>query len=121
MEGIKRLEQEVLEMNDYNISLIFNNIKNRVELQDKFNNKEKTIKKMYKFIYNKARNLAKENVAMVNEKIVYLWAITYFNKTDEELGIKKKENIESPKREIQKKVEIEETPKSNQVSLFEEV
>ena len=50
MEGIKRLEQEALEMNNHNVILIFDYIKNKEELQDKFNNEEKTIKGMYDFM-----------------------------------------------------------------------
>ena len=41
MEGLERLKQEALELNDHNIILIFNNIKNRTKLQNKFNNEEK--------------------------------------------------------------------------------
>ena len=87
MDGIERLEQEALAMNNHNVILIFDYIKNKEELQDKFNNKEKTIKGMYDFICNKARILAVRNVSMVNDNIVYIWAMAYFNKSNEELGI----------------------------------
>ena len=124
MEGIKRLEQEALEMNDHNVILIFDYIKNKEELQDKFNNEEKTIKGMYDFIGSKAKNLAIRNVAMVNDRIVYLWAMAYFNKSNEELGINKKNLIS--KKEIKKPEETKEehkkeNKKDDQVSLFEEV
>lgn len=124
MEGIKRLEQEALEMNDHNVILIFDYIKNKEELQDKFNNEEKKIKGMYDFICSKAKNLAIRNVAMVNDRIVYLWAMAYFNKSNEELGINKKNLIS--KKEIKKPEETKEehkkeNKKDDQVSLFEEV
>ena len=124
MEGIKRLEQEALEMNDHNVILIFDYIKNKEELQDKFNNEEKTIKGMYDFICSKAKNLAITNVAIVNDRIVYLWAMAYFNKSNEELGINKKNLIS--KKEIKKPEETKEehkkeNKKDDQVSLFEEV
>lgn len=130
MEGKERLKQEALEMNDHNVILIFNYIKEKEELQDKFNNEEKTIKGMYNFICNKARKLATKNVAMVNDQIVYLWAMAYFNKSNEELGINPKNiieqnktkklettKIETKKKEIEKEIKQEDS----QFSLFEEV
>ena len=50
MEEIERLENEVIEMNDYNVLTIFNYLKSRNDLYEKFNNKEKSIKEMYRFI-----------------------------------------------------------------------
>ena len=47
MEGKERLEQETIEMNNYNVVLIFNYIKDKDELQEKFDNEEKTIKGIY--------------------------------------------------------------------------
>ena len=55
MEGLERLEAEVLEMNNCNISAIFDYLKTRTDLYEYFNNKEKSIKQMYKFIYEKER------------------------------------------------------------------
>lgn len=121
MEGLERLEQEALELNNHNIILIFNNIKNRTELQDKFNNEEKTINGMYEFIYNKARTIANKNVAMVNDKTVYLWAMTYFNKSNEELGITKTDTKINDVKKSKNETPKEEQEKKEQVSLFEEV
>ena len=71
MEGKERLEQETIEMNNYNVVLIFNYIKDKDELQEKFDNEEKTIKGMYEFICGKAKTLAQNGVAAVNDKVVY--------------------------------------------------
>ena len=68
MEEIERLENEVIEMNDYNVLTIFNYLKSRNDLYEKFNNKEKSIKEMYKFICDKARKQTKNNVAMISDK-----------------------------------------------------
>ena len=108
MEGIERLETEVLEMNDANVSAIFEYLKRKTELHEKFNNEEKSIKQMYQFI----------------------WAVTYFNKTNEELGLKEKKVMPPTADEVIKKNEEkskkEETKKTtekneNQISMFEEV
>ena len=127
MDGLERLEKEAVEMNNHNVILIFNYIKEKESLRDKFNNEEKTIKGMYEFICNKARTVSQNNVAIVQDNIVYLWAMAYFNKTNEELGINKK--VSTPKKETKKtEVKKEELKKkkkyekkNNKVSLFEEV
>ena len=127
MEGIERLELEVIEMNNFSVSNIFNNIKNKPELQEKFNNKEKTIKGMYEYVYEKARALQQGNVAMVNDQVVYLWATNYFKYTNEELGItkkwlkpetNKKESKKEDKKEEKKAEKKEDNP---QISMFGEV
>ena len=127
MEGIERLELEVLEMNNFSVSNMFNNIKNKPELQEKFNNKEKTIKGMYEYVYKKERALKKGNVAMVNDQVVYLWATNYFKYTNEELGItkkglkpetNKKESKKEDKKEEKKAEKKEDNP---QISMFGEV
>ena len=125
MEGKERLEQETIEMNNYNVVLIFNYIKDKDELKEKFDNEEKTIKGMYEFICGKAKTLAQNGVAAVNDKVVYLWAITYFCKSNEELGIKKEEKkiksaTDASKEGISDKEKgIKES--DEQVSIFEEV
>ena len=125
MEGKERLEQETIEMNNYNVVLIFNYIKDKDELQEKFDNEEKTIKGMYEFICGKAKTLAQNGVTAVNDKVVYLWAITYFCKSNEELGIKKEEKkiksaTDASKESISNKEKgIKES--DEQVSMFEEV
>lgn len=131
MEGIERLQAEILELNDYNISTIFNYLKIKPELAEKFNNSEKSLKQMYSYICNMARKQSKNNVAMINDRVVYLWAINYFNKSNDELGlnnskpndsiIKKtiKEDEKNKVVEENKKLEKEEIKKANdQLTLF---
>lgn len=125
MEGIERLEAEALEMKNYNIMAIFDYLKTRTELYEKFNNTEKSIKQMYKFIYNKAKEHKQGDVAMVSDRMVYLWAMTYFNKSNEELGIKE-EKVTTSKTNIIKEENLKkesckiENKKDNQITLFEE-
>lgn len=127
MEGIKRLEQEVMEMNNFNVYVIFNNIKNLPELQGKFDNKEKTIKGMYEYVYEKARTVKQGNVAMVNDRIVCLWATNYFKHSNEELGIKEKKVAPPPVKKVENKTHQEEKEQKKeeeqnaQISIFSEV
>lgn len=127
MEGLKRLEREVLELNDYNVSAIFNYLKEREDLIDKFDNEEKSLKEMYKYKCDQARKKAVNNVAMIDDRVVYLWAVTYFIKSNEELGLKM-ENVKPKKEDTTKKVEDkqdvekkEEKKEDNQISMFQEV
>lgn len=130
MDGIQRLEQEVLEMNNFNVYAIFNHIKNLPELQDKFDNKEKTIKGMYEYICSKAKTLQQNNVAMVNDAVVYSWTTNYFKLSNKELGIKDK-NVPPPSvdkiKDMEQTIKLEETEKKNdnencsQISMFSEV
>ena len=128
MEGIKRLEQEVMEMNNFNVYTIFNQIKDLPELQDKFDNKEKTIKGMYEYVYEKARTVKQGNVAMVNDRIVCLWAANYFKHSNEELGIKEKKVSPPPVKKAENETQQEEKEQKKkeeeqnaQISIFSEV
>lgn len=131
MEGLERLEAEVLEINNCNISAIFDYLKTRTELYEKFNNEEKSIQQMYEFIYEKAMKQKIHNVAMISDRVVYLWAITYFSKSNAELGIKI-QKVMPPKpteviKETEKKAKKEEIKpeekkeEDNQINLFQEV
>lgn len=130
MDGIQRLEQEVMEINDFNIYTIFNHIKDLQELQDKFDNEEKTIKGMYEYICSKAKTLQQNNVAMVNDAVVYSWTTNYFKLSNKELGIKDK-NVPPPSvdkiKDMEQTIKLEETEKKNdnencsQISMFSEV
>lgn len=127
MEGIERLEAEVLEINNSNVTAIFEYLKTRNDMAEYFNNKEKNIKQMYKFIYNKASKQKIDNVAMISDRMVYLWAVTYFTKSNEELGLKdeKKEIKPAVKNNEDKEKVLEEKVCSKnqdtQISLFQEV
>ena len=137
MEGIERLETEVLEMNDSSVSAVFNYLKTRKDLYEKFNNKEKTIKEMWNYICDKARKMSKNNVAVVQDNLVFIWAVNYFTKSNEELGIKEKKtkkvmppsaeetitkiNRKTHEKAKEKQKESEQAKDTdNQISMFKE-
>lgn len=131
MKGLERLENEVLEMNNSNISAIFDYLKTRADLYEKFNNEEKSIHQMYEFIYEKARKQKVHNVAMISDRVVYLWAVTYFIKSNDELGLKEKRVMPPTPAEVikenERKTKKEETKpeekklENSQITLFQEV
>ena len=116
MEGLLRLEQEALETNNHNIILIFNHLKEFITQKEKFNNSEKNIKDMYSFICDKARKSATDNVAIIDDKVVFLWAYNYFDKSNDELDITKKAPIPS-----KKETTVNNSNNTSQISIFEEV
>lgn len=128
MDGLERLETQVLELNNYNISRIFEYLKTREDLYEKFNNEEKTINQMYEFICNRAEKQKVGQVAMIDDKVVYLWAIMYFMKSNKDLNlikeeakpIKIKKDIEKPK-DMSQAISQQPQKTSAQISLFQEV
>lgn len=128
MEGLEKLEQEILEMNNHNVTAVFEYLKTRTDLYDKFKNEEKSAKQMWDYICDKARKQAINNVAMVADNLVYVWAVTYFMRSNEALGIKEKQVMPPTSAEVIKKNEEKETTKTEeekqkdtQITLFEEV
>ena len=122
MEGIERIEKQVLELNNYNVLKIFTYLKTKKELYKNFNNEEKSIKQMYDFICDKAEKQKVGRVAMIDDKVVYLWAVMYFIKSNEELGLNKQETITPPTKptKVEQKKETKKE-NNNQISLFSEV
>ena len=129
MEGLERLESEVLEIDNSNVIPIFEYLKTRKDLYDKFNNKEKSIKQMWDFICGKAKKKMLHGVAMIADNLVYAWAVMYFIKSNEELGIKEQKVMPPTPAEIikgnEEKAKQQENkskkPEDNQINLFEEV
>lgn len=129
MEGIERLEKQVIEMNDPSVTRIFDYLKTRKDLYEKFNNEEKTMSEMYKFLFKKAEKHKINRVAIIDDNLVYLWAITYFSRSNKDLGLEgEKSTPTADKKEdkkLQNKIDQEEKSKDvtspNQITLFEEV
>ncbi len=133
MEGIERLEKETFEMNNVSVTSVFEYLKTRKDLYEKFNNEEKTMEGMYDYLYNKSRPMKQRNVAMVPDNLVYIWAVNYFCKSNKELGIKEKktkkvmppsadETIKEINRKHYEKQKESEQKKDtdNQISMFKE-
>lgn len=126
MEGLERLETEVIELDNYSITKIFNYLKTRTDLYEKFNNEEKSMDQMYDYIYNKAKKHEHKRMAMIDDPVVYLWAVTYFIKSNEELGIKAEKEVAPSENEEIKELDKDSTKKEkededNQITLFQEV
>lgn len=89
MDGIKRLEEMLKGQKDKYLIKIVNYLMLQTEMNEAFLNEEKDLKEMASYIKNKAREQATDNVAVIDDDEVYQWAKDYFNKSNEELSIKK--------------------------------
>jgi len=118
MTGIERLDTLMLEVNDNNIIKVINHLRELTDINmDLFLNEEKTPKEMWTYISNKAKEFAINNVAFIEDQLVYNWGLDYWEKTNEELGIKKEE-IYIPKINNVVKPKVDTTPAKEQLSLF---
>ena len=132
MEGLERLEIQTLELNNASISAVFDYLKTRKDLYENFKNEEKTMKQMYEFMYNKASKHKQDNVAMISDQLVYMWAVMYFTRSNEDLGIKEKKVMPPTSKEVIEKIEKKNDKSEekdseknaltdNQINLFQEV
>lgn len=115
-QGKERLDTLVQGQQDHALLKVVDYLKN-LEEDDIFLNEEKDLKGMCNYVKSKAKELAVNNMAFVEDETVYEWALTYWQLSNEELGIKKEE----PKPIVQKVdnvVKEQEVPQQEQLSLL---
>ena len=124
MEGIERLR--VMAMNGGSLQKqyfkIFMYLKKRTDMDEKFQNPEKSFEQMYEFIKSEVKKQAVNGVAMVEDVVVYGLAVHYFDESNEDLGIKKKEIVTKKIAENKQETPKSEEPKKEareQIYLFE--
>lgn len=91
MTGYERLDNLVQGQMDQALLKVVEHLKNLEGIEDLFLNEEKDLKGMCDYVKSKAKELAVNNVAVVEDDIVYQWSETYWEQSNETLGIKKKE------------------------------
>lgn len=124
MEGIERLKAMAMKGGSMQKQYfkIFMHLKNRTDMDEKFLNPEKSMDQMYEYIKGEVKKQAVNGVAMVEDAVVYGLAIHYFDESNEDLGIKKKEIMPKKKEENKQEIPKIEPPKKEereQISLFE--
>lgn len=118
MDGIKRIKQLAADIKDEALLEIINYLVSREDMNEKYLSEEKSLKQMVNFIRNKAKELAKDNMAMVKDDVVFGWAIHYFDETNEQLGLigTKTSNEENEIDEQEDNKKVIEPKKTNYVS-----
>ena len=102
MNGIERLSEMIKGQKDKYLQIIVNHLMLQTEMSEAFLNEEKNLKDMATYIKDLARKQATNNVAVIEDEVVFQWAKDYFNKSNEELGIKKieaKNNTETVEKD----------------------
>lgn len=125
-EGIERIKILASEIKDNATLKIINYLLTRKDMNEKYLNEEKSLKQMIDFIKSKAEKQAKNGMAIIDDKVVYGWAIHYWDESNEDLNIKKKEKTDKIENQQEtKKGENKGTTKSKkwvpegQLSLFD--
>jgi hypothetical protein len=89
MEGIERLKKLIEGQKDKALNKVVDYLITREDMNKKYLNEEKDLKGMIDYIRGEAEKQAKNGIAMIEDEIVYGWAIHYFDETNEVLGITK--------------------------------
>ncbi len=117
MNGYERLDNLVYAQTDNALLKVVQYLKSLEGMEDLFLNEEKDLKGMCDYVKSKAKELAVNNVAVVEADIVYQWSLTYWQQSNEALGIKKEEPRPIPK--VNNNVVTNETkPEQAQLTLF---
>lgn len=91
-------------------------------LAEKINNGNKTLAQCFAYIRGQAQKEAKNNCAMIEDKVVYGWAVHFFEEDEIEAEVKVKAKATSEPKEIVKKTEKKQTKtvekNEEQLSLF---
>jgi hypothetical protein len=118
LKGIERLKNMLAEFtNGYSPKAVIDYLITREDMDDKFLNEEKNLKEMEKHIIAKAKNQAVNNVSMVEDKMVYSWAVLYFTLSNDLLGIKKEISNKETKTEAKTKSSKKSTTKETVVDI----
>lgn len=129
MDGINRLAKMLEGQKDKYLNIIVNYLMLQTEMDEAFLNEEKNLKDMATYIKNMARKQANDSVAVIEDEVVFQWAKEYFNKSNEELGIKKIEKKINKKEDtrndefgsifdVVQPTKIEKKQEIEQISLF---
>lgn len=104
MEGIERIKALASEIKDEALLEIVKYLLSKEDMNEKYLNEEKSLKQMITFIRSEAKKVAKDGMAMIKDDVVFGWAIHYFDETNEQLGlIKKEESKENTQEQTPKK------------------
>jgi hypothetical protein len=117
MTGIERLKKLVEGQQDKPLNKVVDYLCTREDMDEKYLNPEKDLKGMISFIRSEARKEAKDGIAMIDDEVVYGWAVHYFDESNEKLGIdkasttKEDDSEEDEENTINKSTIVDEKPK----------
>ena len=89
MNGYERIKSQYLEHTnkDKHLGEIVRQLMKHQNMNELYLNEEKNLEGMMKLINKRAKEQAVNNVAIVQDDVVFGWAIDYFSNSDEQLGL----------------------------------
>lgn len=107
MNGIERIRVLSSEIKDKALLKIIEYLLSREDMNEKYLNEDKSLKQMVDFIKSLAQKEAKNGMAMIEDEVVYGWAIHYWDESNESLKpekakIEKETEKEEPEKIIKK-------------------
>jgi hypothetical protein len=113
---MSKFEDEYKNVKDKNLKLICDYLLGREDMQEKLNNPNKSIEKMFSYVRSKAKKKAVNGCAVISDTEVFGWAVHYY---DEEVVC---DNAEQPERMtlqyakdiVKKSVEKKKKPKKEE-------
>lgn len=102
MEGYDRIKNQYLELSNKTAyaNKIVRHLMTQPNMNEHYLNEEKSIEQMIKYINDKAREQAVNNVAVILDEDVYKLATNYYTHSNDELGITVKSKIDT--KEVKK-------------------
>lgn len=89
---MSKFEDECKNVKDTNLKLICDYLLGREDMQEKLNNPNKSIGKMFSYVRSQAKKKAVNGCAVISDAEVFGWAVHYYD--EEEVS----GNIEQPER-----------------------
>lgn len=123
--GLERIKILASEIKDKATLKIIDYLLTREDMNDKYLNEEKSLTQMIQYIRDNAKKQAENNMAIVEDKEVYSWAIHYFDESNEKLNIGKvekpieKSKIEKIEEPVKKETKSKTWVPEGQISLFD--
>lgn len=113
---MSKFEDECKNVNDKNLKLICEYLLGREDMQEKLNNPNKSIDKMFSYVRSQAKKKAVNGCAVISDTEVFGWAVHYYD--EEEVC----DNAEQPERMtlqyakdiVKKSVEKKKKPKKEE-------
>lgn len=118
MEGRKRLQALAKGQENTALLKVVSHLETLEEMDSKFLNEEKTLKGMTEYIKSNASKQAIDGYAYVEDEVVFEWAVNYWSKSDEVLGIKRVTPTPKTKVAVTHNEVIPEVKQVGQLSLF---
>lgn len=123
MTGIERLR--ILSEGTKNQALVkvIDYLETRKDMYERYLNEEKTPEQMWQYITKKAKEQSINNCAVIDDRVVYVWAISYFLATNESLNLTKTDtpkSKEEPKKDAKNEKKKTKTKKAEEQPVEQE-